>query len=206
MSSSNPSVKPARSVYVHPAAIVESQAIGDGTRVWAFTHVMAGATIGADCNVGEHCFIEGGATVGDGVTIKNGNMLWEGVTVEEGVFVGPAVVFTNDRYPRSPRMPQARERYNDHGWLAPTTVRRGATLGAGAIILAGISIGEYSMIAAGAVVTRDVAPYALVVGNPGRVRGWVCQCGQPLSVTGERATCGHCGLSYSWDGTSLLPG
>jgi UDP-2-acetamido-3-amino-2,3-dideoxy-glucuronate N-acetyltransferase len=190
-------------VFIHPAAIIETQHIGPGTHVWAFAHVMEDVLIGANCNIGDHCFIESGAVVGDGVTIKNGNMIWEGVTLEDGVFVGPHVFFTNDRYPRSPRLPQARKRYSGHEWLSPTLVRRGASLGAGAVILAGITVGEFAMVGAGAVVTRDVPAYALVIGNPARVRGWVCQCGQPLEFREGTATCGDCGLNFVRSGDSV---
>src|SRR5512146_3057238 len=148
-------------VFVHPLAIVESDDIGPGTRIWAFSHVMRGASIGANCNVGEHSFIEAGAAIGDNVTIKNGNLIWEGVTIEDGVFVGPNVLFTNDLYPRSPRLPQARDRYQDHGWLVPTRVQHGASLGAGAVIVAGVTIGEFALVGAGAVVTQDIPAHAL---------------------------------------------
>ena len=106
---------------------------------------IAGDVIGENCNVGDHCFIEAGAVVGNHVTIKNGNMIWEGVTLEDGVFVGPGVCLTNDRYPRSARLPQACERYQDRNWLVPTRVKTGASLGAAAVILGGVTIGEYAL-------------------------------------------------------------
>jgi acetyltransferase-like isoleucine patch superfamily enzyme len=190
-------------VFVHPTAIVETQHIGQGTRIWAFAHVMKEVSIGTNCNIGDHCFVESGVTVGNNVTIKNRNTIWEGITLEDGVFVGPVVTFTNDLYPRSPRLPQAAKRYSDDGWLLPTLVRRGASLGAGAVILAGITIGEFAMIGAGAVVTRDVPPYALMVGNPAHIRGWVCQCGQPLEFRLGFATCGDCDLSFIKTGDSV---
>lgn len=185
-----------KGVFTHPTSIVETSQIGEGTRIWALAHVMDGVSIGANCNVGDHCFIESGAVIGDNVTIKNGNMIWDGVTLEEGVFVGPHVFFTNDLYPRSPRLPQAAKRYSNHDWLARTLVKQGATLGAAAVILANVTIHEFAMVGAGAIVTKDVPAYALVVGNPARVRGWVCQCGQPLKFQGDNATCGDCGLEY----------
>ena len=183
--------------FIHPASIVDSNQIGAGTRIWAFTHVLKNVTIGANCNIGEQCFIESGAKIGDNVTLKNGNMVWEGVTLEDGVFVGPAVVFTNDLYPRSPRLPQVRQRYSNHDWLVPTTVKHGASIGAGAIVIAGVTIGEFAMIGAGAVVSKDVPAYALVLGNPARIRGWVCQCGQRLTFQSALAICTSCGLQYT---------
>src|SRR5258705_5775924 len=133
-------------VSVHPTAIVETTRIAKGTRIWAYTHVMTDVIIGANCNIGEHCFVESGAIIGSQVTIKIGNMCWEGVQLEDGVFVGPRVTFTNDLYPRSPRLPQVRNRYADRRWLEPTVVKRGASLGAGAVILPGITIGEFCMV------------------------------------------------------------
>jgi acetyltransferase-like isoleucine patch superfamily enzyme len=176
--------------------LVESPHIGQDSNIWAFVHILKGAIVGSRCNIGDHCFIESGVTVGDNVTIKNGNMLFEGLTLEDGVFVGPHVFFTNDLYPRSPRLPQAQTRYKTKDWLSSTTICRGATLGAGAVIIAGIQVGEFAMIGAGAVVTKDVPPYALVVGNPARQQGWVCQCGQKIVFKGDTTTCDSCRLSY----------
>lgn len=184
-------------VFIHPTALVETENIGDGTRVWAYVHIMSGACIGENCNVGDHCFIEQGVIIGNQVTIKNGNMIWEGVTIEDGVFVGPHVFFTNDLYPRSQRSTHTHQRYaTKDGWLVHTLVRRGASLGAGAIILGGVTVGEYALVAAGAVVTKDVPPHALVKGNPARQSGWVCQCGLPLRLEGGTAVCGECGLGF----------
>jgi len=190
-------------LFIHPSAIVETAEIGEGTRIWAYTHVMSDVTIGANCNIGEHCFIESGSTVGNQVTIKNGNMIWEGVHLEDGVFVGPLVIFTNDLYPRSPRLPQAQTRYADRGWLKPTVVKQGASLGAGAVILAGVVIGEYCLVGAGSIVNRSLPPHALVVGSPARLRGWVCQCGLPLVFTSAAAACARCGLQFIKTGSSV---
>jgi len=186
-----------KKAYIHPTALAESREIGAGTRVWAFTHILPGARVGQDCNIGDHCFIESGAVVGDNVTLKNGNMVWEGVRLADGVFVGPNVFFTNDRHPRSPRLPQARKRYAEkRNWLVPTTIERGAALGAGAIILAGVNVGEYATVGAGAVVTKPVPSHALVVGNPARQVGWVCRCGRSLQFRRGRAACAECGSHF----------
>lgn len=184
-----------RDVRIHPSAIVETDRIGPRTRVWAFCHVLAGAVLGADCNIGDHTFVESGAKIGDGVTIKNGNAIWSGVTIEDGAFIGPSVVFTNDRYPRSRGLPEARHRYETASWLVPTLVGRGSTLGAGAIVLAGRTIGPYATVAAGAVVTHDVLAHALVAGQPARRRGWVCCCGLTLRFDRDAAVC-PCELVY----------
>jgi UDP-2-acetamido-3-amino-2,3-dideoxy-glucuronate N-acetyltransferase len=185
-----------RDVYIHPSALVETEDIGANTRIWAYTHVMEGVSIGAHCNIGEHCFIETGAVVGVNVTIKNGNELWDGVSLGDGVFVGPNVTFTNDLHPRSPRLPEAAKRYSNRDWLSPIVVKAGASLGAGAIILAGSTVGEFAMVGAGAIVTRDVAAYALVVGAPAKVVGWVCQCGGRLEFQGAVAACEDCALGF----------
>src|SRR5262245_32463862 len=170
--------------FIHPAALVQTADIGLGTRIWAFTHILNGASIGANCNIGGHCYIEASARVGDAVTVKNGVSLWDGVTLEDGVFVGPSVVFTNDRRPRSPRNVEVAHRYEETDWLLETVVGRGATLGAGAVVLPGLTIGEFAFAAAGALVTADVPAHGLVRGSPARLVGWVCRCGANLEFRG----------------------
>jgi UDP-2-acetamido-3-amino-2,3-dideoxy-glucuronate N-acetyltransferase len=183
-------------VFIHPTALVETRQIGPGTKVWAFTHVLDGVSIGSNCNIADHCYIESGVVIGDNVTIKNANMLWEGVRLEDGVFVGPNVVFTNDLFPRSPRIEQARERYASKQWLVPTLVEEGAALGGGAVLIAGVTVGAYALVAAGAIVTKDVPSHALMVGNPARFAGWVCECGEPLPGTDGEAPCRRCGRRF----------
>ena len=180
------------SVQVHPQAICESVDVGAGTRIWAFAQVMAGAVLGRDCNVGGQTFIERGARIGDRVTIKNGVMIWDGVTIADDAFIGPGVIFTNDQHPRSPRMEEIGPRYrHPENWQSPTVVERGASLGAGAIIVCGITIGEFAMIGAGGVVTENVQPYQIVAGNPARPIGWTCVCGRSLDSSWVGDACGR---------------
>jgi UDP-2-acetamido-3-amino-2,3-dideoxy-glucuronate N-acetyltransferase len=181
---------------VHPLALVESDQIGEGTSIWAFVHVMAGVQIGRNSNIGDHSFLETGAVVGNNVTIKNQVCIWEGVVIEDDSFIGPRVMFTNDRYPRSPRMEQAKERYtNRQNWLCHTLVRKGCAIGAGAVICPGIELGKYSVVAAGAVVTKNVPPFSMVMGNPARKVRDVCVCGEPLAGDWGRTECVRCGIS-----------
>jgi acetyltransferase-like isoleucine patch superfamily enzyme len=163
---------------IHPKALVESDQVGDDTKIWAFAHVMAGAVIGADCNIGDQAFIETGATVGNGVTIKNNVLIWKGVRIADYAFIGPNVVFTNDLRPRSPRMPLMKEKaLAEADWLVETVVEEGASIGANATILPGVRLGKYCMVGAGSVVTKDVEPFSLVVGNPAVQIGFVSQAG-----------------------------
>jgi acetyltransferase-like isoleucine patch superfamily enzyme/dTDP-4-dehydrorhamnose 3,5-epimerase-like enzyme len=148
----------------HPQALVESERIGKGTRIWAFAHVLPGAVIGADCNVCDHVFVENDVVVGDRVTLKCGVQLWDGIRLEDDVFVGPNATFTNDPFPRSRRHLEAYPR---------TLVREGASIGANATILCGLTVGRRAMVGAGAVVTRSVPAHAVVVGNPARIVRYV---------------------------------
>jgi acetyltransferase-like isoleucine patch superfamily enzyme len=164
--------------FQHPNALCESGTIGERTRVWAFAHILPGARIGADCNICDQVFIENDVVVGDRVTVKCGVQLWDGLRVEDDVFIGPNATFTNDPFPRSRKRPPE---------FAETLVRRGASIGANATILPGITIGERAMVAAGAVVTRSVPPNAIVRGNPARIVGYVdaVKSAEPGSITGE---------------------
>lgn len=189
--------------FSHPHAIVDSVQIGKGTRVWAFSHVCRDAHIGAHCNIGEGCYIENGAHLGDNVTVKNNVLIWEGVTIENDVFIGPGVVFTNDLFPRSPRFELVKDRYVNKAWLKPTRICRGAALGANATILCGLTVGQFALIGAGAVVTINVPAFALVAGNPARILGHVCACGQRLPRGRTTRVCRVCGHHYRQTKTGI---
>lgn len=150
--------------FKHPQSLVESENIGENTRIWAFAHVLSGARIGADCNICDHVFIENDVVIGDRVTIKCGVQIWDGLRIENDVFIGPNATFTNDLFPRSKQYPKE---------FAQTKLCKGASIGANATILPGVTVGMNAMVGAGAVVTRDVPPNAIVVGNPAVVKGYV---------------------------------
>lgn len=164
------------SPFIHPNALCESSSIGDGTRVWAFAHILPKAVVGADCNICDGVFIENDVVVGDRTTVKCGVQLWDGVRLGNDVFVGPNATFTNDPFPRSRQIPSAYPR---------TIVEDGASIGANATILPGLTIGRGAMIGAGAVVTRSVPANAIAVGNPARIRGYVDS--RSSSATGPTA-------------------
>lgn len=176
-------------IFIHPTAVVEEpKRIGPGTKVWHFSHIMAGAHIGADCIIGQNVFAASTVVVGDRVKIQNNVSLYDGVELEADVFCGPSVVFTNVTHPRS--FVSRRMEFEK------TLVRKGATLGANATILCGLTVGSYAFIGAGSVVTKDVPDHALMVGNPARLKGWVCRCGKQLRRGGRQWRCTACGLSY----------
>ena len=158
--------------FVHPTAIVESEDVGEGTRIWHFVHVREKARIGKNCNLGKGVYVDAEVYIGDNVKVQNFATIYKGVRIEDDVFIGPAVVFTNDLYPRS-------YLWNDER-VVETVVRRGASIGANSTIVCGIEIGEYAMVGAGSVVTKSVPPHALVYGNPAKLRGFVCYCGKKL--------------------------
>ncbi|MCF7818260.1 MAG: N-acetyltransferase [Kiritimatiellales bacterium] len=169
-------------IFIHPKALVETDAVGEGTRIWAFAHVMADVVIGEECNIGDHAFIESGVHIGDGVTIKNNALIWKGVHIADYAFIGPNVVFTNDLRPRSPRMPLMKEQaLAESDWLVETYIEEGASVGANATIVAGVKLGKYCMVGAGSVVTKDVEAFSLVVGNPARVVGRVNERGERVA-------------------------
>jgi UDP-2-acetamido-3-amino-2,3-dideoxy-glucuronate N-acetyltransferase len=179
-------------VFVHETAIVEPESrIGTGTRIWHHAHVRSGATIGGGCTLGKNVFVDSGVEIGDRVKIQNNVSIYRGVHIDDEVFVGPSAVFTNDRFPRA----------TSPEWeVVETFLRRGASVGANATVLCGIEVGEWATVAAGAVVTRNVAPHELVAGNPARRLGWVCRCGRVLArTTGGlgSTTCSVCGASFA---------
>jgi UDP-2-acetamido-3-amino-2,3-dideoxy-glucuronate N-acetyltransferase len=191
---------PDRSAYfVHESSYVdEGSVIGEGTKIWHFTHVMTGARVGRRCNIGQNVVISPAVVIGDNVKIQNNVSVYTGVTLEDDVFCGPSMVFTNIVNPRS--HVSRKDEYR------ATRVRRGATLGANCTVVCGNSVGCYAFVGAGAVVTRDVPDYALVVGNPGRIEGWMCECGVKLasgSAPPARARCTVCHTEYSFDAHAL---
>lgn len=184
---------------IHPTADVAPEArIGAGTRIWHQAQVREGAVVGAHCNIGKGVYIDRDVVVGDRVKIQNRASLYRGVTVEDGVYIGPHVSFTNDRYPRAVN-PDGAPKTDDDWSVEPTLVREGASIGAGAVVLPGVTIGRWAMIGAGAVVTRDVPDHALATGNPARVTGRVCVCGRPLAREGDAWRCAACGRSYTFE-------
>lgn len=183
--------------FIHETAVIDEPArIGEGTRIWHFTHVSKDAVIGANCSIGQNVFIGRGVNIGDGCKVQNNVSVYEGVTLEDGVFCGPSMVFTNVINPRAEI-----ERKNE---FKQTLVRQGATIGANVTVVCGITIGRYAFVGAGAVVTKDVPDFALVVGNPARQTGAMCVCAEKLP-DGEwtEAECAACHRSYRRDGTAV---
>src|SRR5262245_13961700 len=184
-----PAPLPARPYFVHESAFIDSDVeIGEGTTIWHVSHIMRGSRIGRKCRIGQNVVVGPRATVCDGVKIQNNVSVYEGVTLEDDVFCGPSMVFTNVTNPRSEIA-----RMNE---LKPTLVKRGATLGANSTIVCGNTVGCYAFVGAGAVVTRNVPDYALVLGNPARIVGWMCACGVRLTVDEGEATCTGCNRKY----------
>ena len=175
---------------IHPTADVSQRAtVGPGTQLWHQVQIRDHATIGPNCIFGKGAYVDEHVTIGANCKIQNYALIYAGATLADGVFIGPAAVLTNDRYPRAINPDGSLK--HDGDWAEGTIqIDTGASIGAGAVLVTGIRIGKFAMVAAGSVVTRDVAPHALVVGSPGVQRGWVCKCGRPLD---ESATCSNCG-------------
>lgn len=177
--------------FVHQSSFVDEGAkIGDGTKIWHFSHVMGGSEIGAGCSLGQNVFVARNVKIGKSVKIQNNVSLYEGVILEDFVFCGPSMVFTNVKVPRSafPR--------NTSDVYLTTLVKRGASIGANATVICGSTIGEWAFIAAGAVITKDVPPYALMAGVPARRLGWACECGSTLKFEAGESACRECKRTY----------
>jgi UDP-2-acetamido-3-amino-2,3-dideoxy-glucuronate N-acetyltransferase len=176
---------------IHESSYIDDGVeIGEGTCIWHFCHVLTGSRIGRRCRIGQNVVVGPRVSIGNNVKIQNNVSVYEGVTLEDDVFCGPSMVFTNINTPRSafPR--------NNSADNLPTLVKRGASIGANATIICGHTIGEHALIGAGAVVTRHVPPYAVMVGNPARQHGWACECGLVLRFSAQLATCHECGRAY----------
>jgi UDP-2-acetamido-3-amino-2,3-dideoxy-glucuronate N-acetyltransferase len=183
--------------FVHESAYVdESVQIGKGTRIWHFSHIMKGAQIGENCKIGQSVYIDSDVEIGNNVKIQNNVSVYKKVTLEDGVFCGPSMVFVNVINPRS----DYTRRLDEYG---KTLVKRGATIGANATVLCGITVGTYAFIGAGAVVTKDVPDYGLVYGNPARIQGWMCECGTKLQFTNDKAECQSCQKRYEKKGEQV---
>ena len=175
--------------FVHPSSYVdEGCSIGQGTKIWHFSHIMSGCTIGDRCNIGQNVVISPGVKLGDGCKIQNNVSVYTGVECEDGVFLGPSCVFTNVINPRA-----FIERKSEY---RRTLIKKGASIGANATIVCGHDIGKYAFVGAGSVVTKNVPDYALAYGTPARVHGYVCECGEALHFAGDTAVCGACGKQY----------
>lgn len=185
--------------FVHESAYVDEGArIGSGTKIWHFSHVMSTAQIGEKCSLGQNVLVANNVKIGNHVKIQNNVSVYEGVILEDYVFCGPSTVFTNVRTPRS-----AYPRNTSEDYL-PTLVKKGASIGANATIVCGVTIGEWAFVAAGAVVTKEVPPYALVAGVPARVIGWACECGASLKFEGNDTGCPECGKHYRKTGEASV--
>lgn len=175
--------------FIHPTAEISCSAvIGKGTKIWNQAQVRNDAVIGEDCIISKNVYVDEHVIMGNRVKVQNNVNIYHGVTIEDDVFLGPSMTFTNDMYPRS---------FNKEWWITETLVKKGSSIGANATIRCGITIGEYSMVGAGSVVTHDVPSQALVVGNPAHQMGWVCKCGFKLDKTGS---CTECGEKYDLKG------
>jgi len=182
---------------VHPSADVEPDvSIGAGTRVWHRSQIRSGARLGREVTVGRDVFIDTDVVVGDRCKIQNGAQLFHGLTVEAGVFIGPGAILTNDRNPRA--VLASGEVAGAADWtVSPITLREGSSIGACAVVIAGVEDGRHALVGAGSVVTKDVAAFELVAGNPARRLGWVCRCGQRLVDAGDGLRCQRCGRTYA---------
>lgn len=173
--------------FKHPSSIVDTDKVGENSRIWAFVHILKGAVIGANANICDHCFIENEVTIGDDVTVKCGVWIWDGVVIGNKVMIGPSVVFTNDVYPRSKNTSYIKKQ---------TILNEGCSIGANSTLIAGVTIGAFAMVGAGSVVTRNVGDFEIVYGNPARLKGYICKCGEKITFDNTFGKC-NCGLEYS---------
>jgi acetyltransferase-like isoleucine patch superfamily enzyme len=181
---------------IHPTAEVSPQAqIGSGTRIWHYAQIREGAIIGQNCIIGKNVYIDSDVKIGNNVKIQNNVLVYHGLTIEDGVFIGPQACLTNDRFPRA-ITPDGRLKGADDWVVSPTLVQYGASIGASATILAGLTIGRFAMVGAGAVVTHSVPDHGLVMGVPARFASYVCQCGRPLEQIRNLWRCRTCGWSF----------
>lgn len=184
--------------FVHPSSFVDDGAqVGKGTKIWHFCHVLPGAVIGERCNIGQNCVIMPGVKLGNNVKLQNNVSVYEGCVLEDDVFCGPSMVFTNVGTPRS--------HVNRRGEYEVTLVKKGASIGANATVVCGNTLGKFSFVGAGAVVTKDVKDYALVVGNPAKQIGWMCACGERLAIEKGKAACARCKSRYTEKNGELVP-
>ena len=190
---------------IHPTADVSPNAqIGKGTSIWNHAQVREGARIGVDCGIGSGAYIDRDVVIGDRVKIQTNVSIFHHVTIKDGVFIGPHVTFTNDRYPRAIH-PDGRRRGEDDWTVVPTLVREGASIGAGAVIVCGLTIGRWAMVGAGAVVTKDVPDQGLVIGNPAELMGWVCLCGHRLDRRDGTWRCPECSETFELETDGVAP-
>ena len=180
-------------IFKHPTAAIETTSIGENTKIWQYVVILHEAVIGENCNINCHCFVENDVIVGNNVTIKCGVYLWDGIVIEDDVFVGPNVTFTNDLRPRSKKYPSSFDK---------TVLKKSCSIGAGAVIVGGVSIGEYAMIGAGSVVTKSIPAFTLWYGNPAKLKSYVCRCGQKLS---KKLICPDCKAHYKLSKAGLTP-
>lgn len=179
-------------MYIDEKAVVKSENIGKGTHIWQFAVVLAGAQIGCNCNINCHCFVENDVKIGNNVTVKSGVYIWDGIEIDDDVFIGPNVTFTNDVLPRSKKYPAS---------FLRTRIKQGASIGANSTVLPGIVIGQYALIGAGSVVTKNVPSNTLWLGNPARMKGYVCHCANRLD---ESLYCQSCHSSYKMENNEII--
>ncbi len=193
---SAPTVTTDKKYFVHESSYVDEPCeIGEGTKVWHFSHVLKGAKIGKNCSIGQNVNIGGAAIIGNGVKIQNNVSVYDSVIIEDDVFCGPSMVFTNVNNPRS--FIVRKDEYRE------TRIKKGASLGANSTVVCGYTVGAFAFVGAGSVVSKDVPDYALVFGNPARVRGWVCRCGDKLEFKENKAACAACGSTYTKEGEKV---